>query len=185
MTARSLPLTALLITAMTALGTACTCPSLTMRALRSGAYRVENEIVQLTEGEYRIQAAEDSAAERVVTLTDIIARGDLDGRDGKDAAVILVDDAGGSGTFYHLAALLRRETEFENIDTVFLGDRILVRSVTIDDITHGITVHALVRRDGDAMATPPEVQVVMRYMVVGNTVSVVRPSAPNAVGGSR
>ena len=78
MTARSLPLTALLITAMTALGTACTCPSLTMRALRSGAYRVENEIVQLTEGEYRIQAAEDSAAERVVTLTDIIARGDLD-----------------------------------------------------------------------------------------------------------
>lgn len=182
MTARSLPLIALLIVT---LGTACACPSLTTRALRSGAYRIDDEIVQLTEGEYRLQYTEDSATERVVTLTDVIARGDLDGRDGKDAAVILVDDPGGSGTFYHLAALIRRENEFENIATEFLGDRIRVQSVVIDDITHGITVHALVRGEGDAMATLPEVQVVMRYMVVGNNLSPVRPSVPNAIGGSR
>ena len=75
MTARSLPLIALLIVT---LGTACACPSLTTRALRSGAYRIDDEIVQLTEGEYRLQYTDDSATERVVTLTDVIARGDLE-----------------------------------------------------------------------------------------------------------
>ena len=182
MTARVLPLIALLITT---LATACSCPSLTAMALRNGAYRIDEDIIALTEGEYRHRYMEDSAAERVVTLTDIIEKGDLDGRDGDDAAVILIDEPGGSGTFYHLAVLMRRDDVYENVATEFLGDRILVQSVVIDDMTHGITVHALVRNEGDAMAVPPEVQVVMRYMVVGNSISPMQQSVPTPIGSSR
>ena len=63
--------------------------------------------------------------------------------------------------------------------------RYLLQSVIIDDMTHGITVHALVRNEGEAMATPPEVQVAMRYMVVGDSISPMQPSVPTGIGGSR
>ncbi|MBT3268383.1 hypothetical protein HN371_14605 [Candidatus Poribacteria bacterium] len=182
MIARALPVLALLITT---LATACSCPSLTTMALRNGAYRIDEDIVALTDGEYRHPVMEDSAMERVVTLTDIVEKGDLDGRGGDDAAVILIDDPGGSGTFYHLAVLFRHDDVYENVATEFLGDRIQVQSVVIDDMTHGITVHALVRNEGDAMAVTPEVQVAMRYMVVGGRISPVRQSVPTPIGNSR
>ena len=182
MIARHLPLVAVLVAT---LATGCACPSPTARALRNGTYRIHDEIIQLTEAEHRQVYADDSSMERVVRLSEIIEQGDLDGRDGKDAAVVLVDDGGGSGTFYHLAVLLRREGTLENVATQLLGDRILVQSVAIDDATRGITVHALVRGEGEPMSAPPEVQVAMRYMVIDGRISPLRPFATTSTDAIR
>jgi hypothetical protein len=182
MIARSLPLAAILIVT---LATACACPSPTTRALRNGSYRIDNEIIQLTEAEHRQAYADDSAMERVVRLAEIVEQGDLDGRDGKDAVVVLVDDGGGSGTFYHLAVLLRRDGTLENVATQLLGDRILIQSVAIDDATHGITVHALVREEGAPMSAEPEVQVTMLYLVIDDRISPVRRSVSSPVDTTR
>ncbi len=182
MIARSLPFIALLIATLVS---ACACPSPTTRALRNGSYLIDGEIVQLTEAEYRQAYADDSAMERVVRLGDIVEQGDLDGQDGKDAVVVLVDDGGGSGTFYHLAVLLRRGGTLENVSTQLLGDRILIQSVAIDDAAHGITVHALVREEGAAMTATPEVQVAMRYVVIDDRISPVRRSVTSPLNSTQ
>jgi heat shock protein HslJ len=87
--------------------------------------------VTLSRGEYREPAAPGSASEIIVTLSDRKAFGMVNGR--QTAAVILVTDPGGSGMFYDLA-LLRREAEgWVNTDSVFLGDRVKVHSVAIEN----------------------------------------------------
>jgi hypothetical protein len=170
---------------MSTLAAGCSCPSPTARALRNGSYRIANEIIQLTDAEHRQVTTDDSSSERVVRLSDILEYGDLDGRDGKDAVVVLIDDAGGTGTFYHLAVLLRREGILENVATHLLGEGILIQSVAIDDMAHGITVHALVRAEGAAIADTPEVQVALRYVVVDGRISPVRRSVTTPVDATR
>jgi heat shock protein HslJ len=87
--------------------------------------------VQLVNGEYREPAAPGSATQTVVKLTDHIAVGKLGRKDA--AAVILVTDPGGSGTFYDLALLLRAPQGWMNQDVAFLGDRIKIHSLAITD----------------------------------------------------
>jgi hypothetical protein len=72
------------------------------------------------------------------------ATGDLNGDGSEDAAVILAADTSGSGTFIYLAAMLSIDGILENRDTVYLGDRVVVETIAIQDgmlalqmITHG------------------------------------------------
>ena len=72
------------------------------------------------------------------------AIGDLNGDSTADAAVVLVADTSGSGTFIYLAAVIAGEDGFKNVATAYLGDRVVVESVAIQDdvinlqmITHG------------------------------------------------
>jgi heat shock protein HslJ len=120
--------------------------SLTPEALEDGVYQSEwpeDGVAQLTDGEYRKPVVEGSATELIIQLTDI-ALGDLDGDGIEDAAVILVTDPGGSGTFYDLAAVLNRNGKPEHVATASLGDRAKIRAfsieagqVIIEMVTHG------------------------------------------------
>src|SRR5438270_132957 len=80
-------------------------------------------------------AAPGSAARIVVRLADVAAFGDLDGTGGLDAAVVLIGSGGGSGTFVELAAVLNDAGAARPVATTLLGDRILVREVTVQDRT--------------------------------------------------
>lgn len=78
--------------------------SLTIQQLQNAEYHTSStadDRFQLTDGEYRKKFFPDSASERIVRLSDNVA-GNLDNTDGEDAAVILIENSGGSGTFYHL-----------------------------------------------------------------------------------
>jgi heat shock protein HslJ len=106
--------------------------------------------VTLKNGNYREPAAPGAAGATVVKLTDWRAFGTVNGRDA--AAVIIVTDTGGSGTFFDLALLFKREGGWVNVDTLFLGDRVKVHSVDIRDkeILVGMTTHG----PGDALCCP-------------------------------
>lgn len=72
------------------------------------------------------------------------ATGDLNGDGVPDAAVILMADTSGTGAFIYLAAMVSGKSGPENSDTIYLGDRVIVESMTIQDrkvqlqmITHG------------------------------------------------
>jgi hypothetical protein len=72
------------------------------------------------------------------------ATGDLNGDGVPDAAVILIADTSGSGAFIYLAAMVADNNGLENSDTIYLGDRVIVESMAIQDgmvqlqmITHG------------------------------------------------
>jgi heat shock protein HslJ len=85
-------------------------------------------------------------------LTDWRAFGAVDGRDA--AAVIIVTDTGGSGTFFDLTLLFKREGGWVNVDTLFLGDRVKVHSVDIRD--KEVRVNMTTHGPGDALCCPTQ-----------------------------
>ena len=88
---------------------------------------------KLTEGTYREKFAPDSSTEILITLSDYCVFGDFNGDGAVDAAGILISRPGGSGTFYDLALLLNEKGTPRHVDTVSLGDRIQVKSLTLED----------------------------------------------------
>jgi hypothetical protein len=119
---------------------------LTIEKLRNAEYQsayMTDGKARLTDGICRKKIMEDSAAEIVVRLTENIAFGELNwGLNA--AAVILQTDTGGSGAFTDLAIVINDEDTLENVASVFLGDRVKVQSLVIENgqvvlqiITHG------------------------------------------------
>jgi peptidoglycan/xylan/chitin deacetylase (PgdA/CDA1 family) len=111
-------------------------PRLDWEALRNVPYPNEwpsDGIAQLEDGEYREQYLPDSATEMRIGLAPYRIFGDLNGDSADDAAVILVADPGGSGTFYYLSAVLNQDGDPKPVASQFLGDRVFFRDLSIDD----------------------------------------------------
>jgi hypothetical protein len=107
----------------------------------------------LNGGQVSVESFPGAASKTVVEILGEPVSGDLDGDGVMDAAVLLVETTGGSGTFYHVAAALNQNGNFLGTQTVFLGDRIAPRQLVI---RHGILIIDYAeRRPGESMATPP------------------------------
>ncbi len=105
---------------------------------------------KLVNGEYSEPVASGSATETVVKLTHHITFEKLDGKE--VAAVILITDPGGSGTFYDLALLVKRPEGWTNQEVAFLGDRIKIHSLAITN--DAIMISITTQGPGDAMCCP-------------------------------
>ena len=84
---------------------------------------------QLQYGKFEEAAAPGSATMTKISLGKEQVPGDLDGDGDLDAAVTLVADPGGSGTFTYLAAVRNQNGTAQPIGSIFLGDRIRGLSV--------------------------------------------------------
>jgi uncharacterized membrane protein/heat shock protein HslJ len=107
---------------------------LTLDVLKNAVYQSEfsaNGKVKLTNGFYREKIVPESATDLVITLSDTVAYGDLNGDGMEDAAGILITNSGGSGTFRHLAVVLNQEGSPRHVASLLLGDRVKVRSLTV------------------------------------------------------
>lgn len=124
--------------------------------------------VTLSGGEYRMPAAPGSVSEIMVKLSDKKAFGTVNGRE--TGAVILATSLGGSGTFYDLALLSRGAKGWENTDTVLLGDRVKVQSMTIesDHLVVAMTAHG----PRDPMCCPT-LEATKRFAVKGDRLTPV------------
>lgn len=126
----------------------------------------EEGFVQLENGEFTGPATPESASEITVRITDQIAFGQLE--DGSQiAAVVLVTDGGGSGSFYDLAIVGKQGSEIQNSAITSLGDRVQINSIEViegkiilDMIIHGpddpmccpsMPVKVVVVREGDKL----------------------------------
>jgi hypothetical protein len=97
-------------------------------------YLIDGEPITLSHGRATQPAAPDSAiAVRTSVWEGPFAYGDLDADGDDDAALVLVQDLGGSGLFSYLAAAIHKDGVFEGGETVFLGDRIGPPAVRIRD----------------------------------------------------
>lgn len=65
---------------------------------------------------------------------------------------ILTTSSGGSGTFYEMALLVKRDGKWINTDTVILGDRIKIKDLSVEN--GNVTVDALVHAKGEPMCCP-------------------------------
>ena len=134
----------------------------------------EHGTVQLNGGQYRAPAAEDSASEKVVSLSNFAAFGDLDGDKTEEAAVILVSSGGGSGVFYHLAVVKKLDDTLTNTSTAPLGDRVQIKDLQI--VNGEILVSLLDHAPDDALCCPTQ-NTVLRYHLVGGQLVLAQMEA--------
>jgi hypothetical protein len=108
-------------------------PPLTVEALKNAQYQgIYDQPVTLTDGQYEGPPFVEGGASRpTVTFIEPYALGDLDGDGAADAAVLLVENSGGSGSFVYLAAVLDRGGSPDNVATALLGDRLQPQSLAI------------------------------------------------------
>lgn len=110
------------------------------------------------------------------------AAGDLNGDGQADRAFIVTQDGGGSGTFYYVAASLTKAETPENLNTIFLGDRIAPQTTEIRE--GKIVVNYADRKEDEPMSAAPSVGV-SRYFEVRNNELVetgVGTTSINTVG---
>lgn len=128
-------------------------------------YRVGSDIVTLVNGVSDVAQAVPSASRVTTILTDRRAYSDIDGG-AADAAVILTQNSGGSGTFSYLGFQSGAQPASLG-PTVLLGDRITVTGVWI--ASGRIMVTYLDHRPTEPFAAAPTLPMTKLFAVTGGT----------------
>lgn len=122
----------------------------------NATYSIEGNGVRLQDGRSEMAITPHSAATRQTAVYGKTVYGDLDGDGHEDAAIFLVHDSGGSGTFYYVASALNRNGTFRGTNAVLLGDRITPRDIKI---RNGVLIARYDdRRPGEPMSATPSVR---------------------------
>lgn len=143
---------------------------LSAEALGNATYSdILEEPVALVDGQYVGEPFVEGGASRptVTLMADPAATyGDLNGDDQPEAAVLLVSDSGGSGTFIYLSAMEARDGAPYNLATTILGDRDQPQTLAIVD---GRVVVGLLSHDDDDPACCPTVETIREFTLEGET----------------
>jgi hypothetical protein len=142
---------------------------LTIEQLKNAEYQSEfpaSGKAKLTDGAYEEEIVPGSATKLVIKLSDQYAIGDLNGDGVDDAAVVLVADPGGSGTFYTLEAVINQNGAPNHVATEFLGDRVKLNSISIE--SGEILVDMITHGPNDPMCCPT-LEATQKYKLQGDT----------------
>ena len=157
-------------------GTTVTSPTQTpqknapiLQALPNAEYPIEftsTGKAQLKDGVFEESLAPGSATKTKIRLGKEQALGDVNGDGAEDAAVTLVVDPGGSGTFTYLALVINEKGTAKPLATVLLGDRITVKSLAIQ--SGSVVVTMLTRKPDEPMSAEPTVEVTRAFKLQGD-----------------
>jgi heat shock protein HslJ len=146
--------------------------ALTVSTLQNAEYRSEwtaSGTAQLADGEYSETITPGAASKIVIKLHWHMAfgyTGDGTPSDGAPfAAVILLTNSGGSGTFYDLVAVVDREGKPVEVASTLLGDRVQIESLAVEK---GEIVVQMVQQGPDDPMCCPTQRVVVRYALQGD-----------------
>jgi hypothetical protein len=134
-------------------------------SLLNAVYIIEGKEVRLVDGHHEEQAAPGSVIKVKTSVFGKPVYGDLDGDGDEDAALFLVQDPGGSGIFYYVAAALKAGDGYSGTNVVLMGDRIAPQTLKIQDGV--IIANYNERRPDEPMAAPPSVGKT-KYLAVRN-----------------
>ncbi|MDE2994639.1 MAG: META domain-containing protein [Chloroflexota bacterium] len=141
---------------------------LTLQQLKNAEYQSEFPTggkARLTDGTFFEPYEPGSASGVRLTLSEHVAFGDLNDDGDADAAVVLIADPGGSGTFRHVAAVINEGGEPRHVASAFLGDRVKVESLAIQD--GEIVVQLIGHGPEDPLCCPTQ-QVRRAFQLVGS-----------------
>ncbi len=127
----------------------------------SATYGLADGDVTLTDGVSSVPAAPNSATQIVTELTVRQSYAYLDGDAIADAATVIRQQPGGSGTFSYLSVV--PSGSVGTAPTVFLGDRIIVERLAAGN--GRVTVTYLDRSPGEPFAAPPTVPVTREFVL--------------------
>ena len=116
--------------------------------------RIEPHFGQNIEHHPRLLAREFIPSLNTLSIFGEPVYGDLNGDGKNDAVILLVNNPGGSGTFYYaVLAMNSNDDKYMPTNTIFLGDRIAPQTVEIHD---GVALFNYVeRKAGEPMTTRP------------------------------
>ena len=146
-------------------------PHLTLDQLKNSTYPssfTASGRIQLTNG----QATQDIAASKLtVQLADQYAFGDLNGDSLEDAAVVLISNSGGSGTFFDLAAVLNQNGRPNSVAAIQLGDRVQLKSISV--AAGLININMIAHGPSDPLCCP-SLEVTQTYQLQGDQLIQVK-----------
>ncbi len=164
--------------------TAGTAPNLTLDQLRNLTYPIElapDGEAQLVDGSFSAPAAPGSAAEITIDLSASFAFGDINGDGVPDAAVVLVAQTGGSGTFYYLSPVLNQDGTPNPLTPELLGDRVELQSLAI--AAEQIDVEMITAGPDDPLCCPTQ-QSSRTFALSGTELEIVAESDTPAEAGA-
>jgi len=107
-----------------------------------------------------------------------VAFGDLNSDQVEDAVVILMHVSAGTGTFYHLAAVLNEHGQPRPLAPLFLGHRIIIEQVDIS--TDEVALEFKAYGEEEPFGSTPTLQMKQRYRLHGETLELVDSGVQNA-----
>ncbi len=123
--------------------------------------------IQLIEGVY----SEDSM---MAALLPEIAIGDLNEDKVADAAVLLAENSGGTGTFVSLVVFVSSEGNFEQVGSIQIDDRPVIESLLLED--GFIKLSAVVHGINDPISSPT-LKVKQTYKLLENNLLLMRQTS--------
>lgn len=99
---------------------------------RNATYLVDGQAITLVNGVAEVEVAPGSASKQVTRYFGNEVDIDLNGDGAMDSAFLLVQDSGGSGTFFFVVAALNTPAGYVGTNAVFIGDRIAPQSTMVD-----------------------------------------------------
>ena len=142
-------------------------PGISPGQVRNSQYQLgyfdQIRLVQLADGRYQegTPGSEDYIS---VSVTDFIARGDLNGDGENEAVAIVTENYGGSGSFVFLAVYQYFNDEAIFLTSIFLDDRPLINTLVVED--GEVFVDAIVHDKDDPMCCPT-LATTRRYLLNG------------------
>ena len=137
-----------------------------LQALPNAEYPVDvasTGRAHLKGGVFEESTAPGSATRTRIRLGKEQSFGDVNGDGAEDAAVTLVVDPGGSGTFTYLAVVINDKGTAKPVSSILLGDRIVVKSLAIQ--AGNVVVTILTRKPNESMSMEPEFEVTRTFKV--------------------
>ena len=97
----------------------------------NSSYSVEGKTIELANGKSELEIVPGSASKLDTSVFGVPVLGDLNGDGEQDAALMLVQSSGGSGTFYYVAAAVSQEDKTVGTNAILLGDRVAPQNIEI------------------------------------------------------
>ncbi len=119
----------------------------------NASFKINDREITLVSGYSEVTETPNSVSKIITQVWDTPAFGDLNGNGQQDAALILINSSGGSGTNYYVAAALLEGNHYRGTAGVLLGDRIEPTGIEIAD--NRIRVTYLDRAINQPFSTPP------------------------------
>jgi hypothetical protein len=139
----------------------------------NATYLVEKQAIHLVNGRAEFQAAPGSAIKITTVIFGKPAYGDLNHDGREDAALFLVHDPGGSGTFYYVAAAIDVNNSYQGTNAVLLGDRVSPRTI---DIRNGVIIAEFDDRKPDQpLAAAPSIAKTIYLKLNEGCLTAIKP----------
>lgn len=143
-----------------------------IKALNNETYTIEGEEIALVDGKAETEIVPDSATKMKTEIWGDPIISYLEDGTVDYAAVILINDGGGSGTFYYVASPINKgEGDFYISDAIFIGDRIEIESITAAD--GQIVIDYLKHGENQAMAEEPTEEAQSTFVIVDDILNKV------------